>query len=109
MTEPARGGADGPKPATAADRRPGPGEAAVRQALITAIQANVLAVSELAARPDDDAALEMVRLSIAVLENLGEAARGRVLEEAVLEQKLAAAFERGRIWRRRLEVLPGGH
>jgi hypothetical protein len=109
MTEPARGGATDPRPATAADRRPDPGEAAVRRALIAAAESNALAVARLAARADDGAALEMVRLSIAVLENLGEAARHRVLDEAVLEQAEAAAFEAGRAWRRRLEVLNGGH
>jgi hypothetical protein len=105
MTVPAYGGADDPGPAA---RGPDPGEVAVRRALIIAAESVALAVAELAARPDDDAALEMARLSIAVLENLGEAARGRVLEEAVLEQKLAAAFEAGRSWRCRLEVIPGG-
>jgi hypothetical protein len=106
MTVPAYGGADDLGPAA---RGPDPGEVAVRRALIVAAESCALAVAELAGRPDDDAALEMFRLSIAVLENLGEAARGRVLDEAVLEQAEAAAFERGRIWRRRLEVLPGGH
>jgi hypothetical protein len=106
MTVPAYGGADDLGPAA---RGPDPGEVAVRRALIVAAESCALAVAELAGRPDDDAALEMFRLSIAVLENLGEAARGRVLDEAVLEQKLAAAFEAGRTWRRRLGIIHGGH
>ena len=101
-----------------ADDDPGPdgpagAEAAVRQALTLAAGALALAVAEMAARPRDDAALEMARISLAVVRKLGEAARGRAVSEAVQAEKERRAFDAGVAAgraqrRRRLGLIPGG-
>ena len=49
-----------------------------------AAEVNALAVSEALARPGDPAALEMARLSIRVLESLGETFRRLTTEEELL-------------------------
>jgi hypothetical protein len=88
------------------------GETAVQSALITQAAAVALAVRELAARPADDAALEMARLSVAVLQILGAEARRRVLDEAFLAEVRRRAYEEGvadcRAARCRLQVIDGG-
>jgi len=113
MAEPARRNADGEEPPA---RKPDPrasGWAAAQQAMITAAQSNALAVRELAARPGDAAALEMVKLTITVLENLGDAFRRLSFDEAVMAEERAAGYRDGyeacRAKRCRLEVIPGGH
>lgn len=112
MAEPARGGADDPRPAEA--RRPDPrasGWPGAQRAMAIAAQACGLAVTELASRPADPAALEMARLTLGVLENLGDTLRRLAFDEAVMAEERAAGFregyEAGRV-RRRLGVIPGG-
>lgn len=116
MTEPARGGTDGPGPVPVPARGPdprAPGWAGAQRAMVTAAESCALAVRELAARPDDAAALEMARLSVAVLEALGDCLRGLSFPEAVMEEERRRAFDEGvaigKAARRRLEVIPGGH
>jgi hypothetical protein len=78
--------------------------------MITAAESNALAVRELAARPDDDAALEMARLTITVLESLGETFRRLATEDAVMAEERAAGWREGweacKAQRCRLEVVP---
>jgi hypothetical protein len=110
MAVPARSGAADPEPA---EDPPGErGETAVQSALITQAAACALAVRELAARPDDAAALEMARLSVRVLQALGAEARRRVLDEAFLAEVRRRAYEDGfaacRAARCRLQVIDGG-
>jgi hypothetical protein len=77
-----------------------------------AAEAVALAVTGLASRPADPAALEMTRLCLAVLENLGDTLRRLSFDEAVMAEERAAAFSEGyeacKAQRCRLEVLPGG-
>jgi hypothetical protein len=112
MAEPARENAADPGPVP---RRPDPrasGWGDARQAMIIAAESSKLAVRELAARPDDAAALEMARLSIRILESLGETFRRLTTEDAVMAEERAAGFREG--WaackanRCRLGVIPGG-
>ena len=112
MTELARGGAH--DPGSPAPRRPDPrasGWASARQAMIVAAQSNALAVTELADRPGDANALEMVRLTITVLESLGETFRRLTTEEAVMAEERAKAYREGyeacKKERCRLEVVNG--
>jgi hypothetical protein len=80
--------------------------------MVVAAESCALAVAELAGRPDDDAALEMARLSIAVLECLGDCLRGLSFPEAVLEEERQRAFDEGvaacKAARCRLELIDGG-
>ena len=112
MAEPARRNADGEKPAA---RKPDPrasGWAGAQRAMAVAAESNALAVRELAARPGDAAALEMVRLTITVLENLGDTLRRLSFDEAVMAEERAAGWREGyeacKAKRCRLEVVPGG-
>jgi len=113
MTVPAHGGAH--DPGSPAPRRPDPrasGWASAQQAMIIAAESNKLAVSELAGRPGDANALEMVRLTIRVLESLGETFRRLTTEDAVMAEERAAGYREG--WaackanRCRLELVDGG-
>ena len=113
MAEPAHRNAAGP--AAPETRRPDPrasGWAAARQAMIIAAESNKLAVRELAARPDDTAALEMVRLTIGVLEALGGTLRQLSFDEKVFAEAHAAGFREGyeacKAQRCRLQVVDGG-
>jgi len=78
-----------------------------------AAQACGLAVTELASRPADPAALEMARLCLAVLENLGDTLRRLSFDEAVMAEERAAGFREGyeacKAQRCRMQVIPGGH
>ena len=77
-----------------------------------AAESNVLAVREALGRPDDDAALEMARLSIRVLDALGETFRRLTTEEAVMAEERARAYREGyeacKADRCRLGVVNGG-
>ena len=87
--------------------------------MIIAAESSKLAASELAARPQDAAALEMVRLTVRVLENLGEIARegveaerSRTADEVVHALELKQMYEQGvadcKARRCRLGVVDGG-
>jgi hypothetical protein len=112
MAEPAyAGAADSRLPET---RKPDPrasGWAAAREAMIAAAESNKLAVRELAIRPYDAAALEMARLTLAVLERLGETLRQLSFDEAVFAETHAAGFREGVEWckaqRCRVHVVDG--
>jgi hypothetical protein len=67
----------------------------VRRAIVTGAQAAGLAVTELARRPADAAALEMAGLTRAVLESALEMARRWVVDEAVLEAERERAYAAG--------------
>src|SRR2546423_183993 len=98
MAEPARGGTDGPGPVRAPARGPdprAPGWAGAQRAMVVSAELSAAAVRELAARPDDDAALEIARLSIAVLESLGDCLCGLSIPEAVMEEERQRAFHEG--------------
>jgi hypothetical protein len=79
--------------------------------MIVAAESNKLAVRELAARPGDDAALEMTRLTITVLESLGETFRRLAAEDAVMAEERAAGWREGweacKAQRCRLQVVDG--
>jgi hypothetical protein len=114
MAEPARDVADGPGPVPALARGPdprAPGWAGAQRAMVAAAELNAVAVRELAARPDG-AALEIARLSITVLENLGDCLRGLSFPEAVMEEERKRAFDEGvaacKAARCRLQVVGGG-
>jgi hypothetical protein len=115
MAEPARGSADDPGPADAPDRRPdprAPGWVHVQAAMIADADAVVLAAQQMIRRPEDPAAREMVALTLAALESLGEVARLCTVGEAVLAEQRQRGFDEGvaacKEARCRLEVLPGG-
>jgi hypothetical protein len=111
MAEPAHRNAAGP--AAPETRRPDPrasGWAAARQAMIIAAESNTLAVRELAARPDDAAALEMARLTITVLAKLGDTLRDLSFDEVAFAAERAAGYREGweacKAQRCRLHVVP---
>ena len=108
MAEPARAGADG------GARRPDPrasGWAGAQGAMSVAAEAVALAAAELASRPAEKAALEMTRLCLAVLQNLGDTLRRLSFDEAVMAEERAAAFSEGyeacKAERCRLQVVDG--
>ena len=113
MAEPAHRNADGPgAPGT---RRPDPrasGWGAAQQAMIVAAQACGLAVTELASRPGEKAALEMARLCRGVLENLGGTLRELEFGAEVFAEAHAAGWrardEACKACRCRLRVVDGG-
>ena len=76
-----------------------------------AAESNALAVRELAERPGDDAALEMARLSIRILEKLGETLRNLSFDEAVFAEQYDTGYREGyaacKADRCRLEVVNG--
>ena len=116
MAEPARAGADGGEPAEPPARKPDPrasGWAGAQRAMATAAQACGLAVTELAARPGEEAALEMARLCRGVLEGLGDTLHRLSFDEAVMAEERAAAWREGyeacRVQRCRLGVVPAPH
>jgi hypothetical protein len=112
MAEPAHASVDGAEPA---GRKPDPrasGWAAAQRAMATAAQSCALAVAELAARPGDGAALEMARLTLAVLENLGGTLRDLSYGEELLKGERERAYAQGvadcKAARCRLQVVDGG-
>jgi hypothetical protein len=112
MTEPARGGADGGgSPARKPDPRAS-GWGGAQQAMAVAAEACGLAVTELASRPGEAAALEMARLCRGVLENLGDTLRRLSFDEAVMAEERAAGYREGyeacKAARCRLHVVDGG-
>ena len=92
---------------------PASGWAGAQRAMSVAAQSNALAVRELAARPGDAAALEMVRLTITVLEALGDALRQLSFDEAIFDEVRSEGYREGyeacKAQRCRLGVIPGGH
>ena len=115
MAEPAYGGAEGARPEHPAAAQLDPRKliwADVRRAMVTQAEACARSVAGLAARPDDDAALEMARLCLGVLESLGEMARQWTIDEAVFDEQYAAGYREGyeacRADRCRLGVIDGG-
>lgn len=114
MTEPVQRTAGDPGPDDP-ERKPDPragGWADVRAALVTEARAVRLAVEEMARRPGDEAALEMARLNLSVLESLGVIAGRWQVDEAVIEAERARAYADGiaacKAARCRLEVIDGG-
>ncbi len=112
MAEPARDGTEPPAPE---GRRPDPrasGWAGAQRAMAVAAQAAGLAVTELASRPGEKAALEMARLCLSVLENLGDTLRRLSFDEAVMAEERAAAWREGyeacKAARCRLHAVGGG-
>jgi hypothetical protein len=112
MAEPARAGADGAEPPA---RRPDPrasGWGGAQRAMAIAAEVCGLAVTELASRPGEEAALEMARLSLGILENLGDTLHRLSFDETVMAEERAAGFREGfeacKAQRRRLGVIPGG-
>ena len=79
---------------------------------MVAAESNALAVTELTGRPGDANALEMVRLTIAVLERLGDTLRNLSFDEAVFTEQYATGWREGyeacKADRCRLGVIPGG-
>jgi predicted component of type VI protein secretion system len=112
MAEPARAGADGGE---SPGRKPDPrasGWSGAQQAMAIAARACGLAVTELASRPGEEAALEMARLCRGVLENLGDTLRRLAFDEAVMAEERAAGYREGyeacKAQRCRLQVVDGG-
>ena len=115
MGEPARGGADGPRPEHPAEAVLDPRKliwADVRSAIIASLYAAELAVTELASRPDGAAAREMAALTRDAFDRAVEIGRQWVIDEAVLAEQRQRGFDEGVAWckaaRCRLEVIPGG-
>lgn len=114
MAEPAHGAA-GPGPGDDPDRKPDPRASAwgdVRAAVMLEARAVRLAVGELAARPGDEAALEMTRTCLSVLEHLSVIAGRCQADEAVIRLTRDQAYAEGvadcKAARCRLEVIGGG-
>ena len=115
MAEPARGGADGPRPEHPAEAVLDPRKlvwADVRSAIIASLYAAERAVTELASRPDGAAALVMAALTRDAFDRAVEIGRQWVIDEAVLAEQRQRGFDEGweacRAQRCRLEVIPGG-
>jgi hypothetical protein len=115
MAEPVRASADDQGAPAPEGRRPDPrasGWAGAQRAMAAAAGAVGLAVTELASRPGDPAALEMARLTLAVLENLGDTLRRLSFDEAVMAEERAAGYREGyeacKAARCRLHVVDGG-
>ena len=120
MAEPARVSAADREP-PGPEREPGPAERGwldLQQAAVTAVRACVLAVQEMAGRPDSGAAVSMAELTRGCAEKLGdvacaglEAERARVLAGAVREAELQRAYDEGyaacQAARCRLSAVPG--
>jgi hypothetical protein len=113
MSEPARGGTDETAPDEA--RRPDPraaGWVLVQQAMIAGANAVVLAAQEMIRRPGDEAARDMVELTLTALESLGEVTRICTVDEAVLAEQRQRGFDEGvaacKAARCRLELIDGG-
>ena len=115
MAEPARAGAERPAPEHPEAAVLDPRKliwADVRHAITVQLEACAKAAAEVAARPDDDAAVEMLRLCVTVMESLGEMGCQWTVGEALLETQWQRGFDEGVEWckanRCRLEVVPGG-
>ena len=114
MTEPAYGGAEGARPEHPAAAQLDPRKliwADVRHDLVLWAETCAKQVAILAARPDDDAALEMARLCLAGLERAAEMASQWKVGEALLEAEGQRGFDEGVEWcktqRCRLELIDG--
>jgi hypothetical protein len=112
MAEPAYGGAEEGRPPPRSPDPRASGWAAAQQAMAVAAESNVLAVKEALGRPDDDAALEMARLSIRILERLGETIGNLKYGEAMFSEQYDAGYRAGyeacKAERCRLGVIDGG-
>ena len=114
MAEPVRASADDQGPPAPEGRKPDPrasGWPAAQRAMVIAAEAVALAVTELASRPGDPAALEMARLCGGVLENLGDTLRRLSFDAAVMAEERQRGFDEGyeacRAARCRLHVIDG--
>ena len=114
MAEPAYGGAEGPRPEHPQAARLDPRKriwADVRETIITCAHAAALAVTELAARPDDDAAVKMAALTREAFDRAVGIGRQWVVDEAVFDEQYAAGWREGyearKAERRRLGVVGG--
>ena len=115
MAEPARGGADGPRPEHPAEAVLDPRKlvwADVRSAIIASGHAAEHAVAVLACRPDDDGARKQAELTRASFDRAVEIGRQWVVSDASLAEMRQRGFDEGVVWckaqRCRLEVIPGG-
>ena len=115
MAEPARDSEGEPGPEHPAAAVLDPGKliwADVRSAIITNAHAAGLAVTELARRPGDAAALEMAALTREAFERAAEMGRQWTVDEAVLAEQRQRGFDEGvaacKAARCRLQVIPGG-
>jgi hypothetical protein len=115
MAEPARSGADGPGPERPAEDQLDPGKRVwgdVMSAIIANANVAGLAVTELARRPGDAAALKMAALTLEAFEGAVEIGRQWVVSDASLAEMRQRGFDEGvaacKAARCRLEVLPGG-
>jgi hypothetical protein len=83
----------------------------VQEAIITGAAAVVLAAQEMIRRPEDPAAREMVALTLATLESLGEVTRLCTVDAAVMAEHGQRRFDEGvaveRARRCRLHVIDG--
>lgn len=94
MGDPARNADDGDP----AGRKPDPrasGWAGAQRAMAAAAESVDRAVTELESRPGEKAALEMARLCLAVLENLGDTLRELSIPEAVMDEERTRAWREG--------------
>lgn len=115
MGEPARRNAEGPAPQDDPERKPGPRAAAwgdVRDAVIINSQAVALAAAEVAARPGDTRAGDMLELTLQVLARLASIAGRCTANEAEFEVERERGFAEGYAARDaercRLGVIDGG-
>jgi hypothetical protein len=115
MAEPARGGADGERPAYPEAAVLDPRKliwADVKSTIITCAHAAGLAVTELARRPDDAAALEMAALTREAFERAVGMGSQWVVDEALLEAEGQRRFDEGvaacKAARCRLQAVDGG-
>jgi hypothetical protein len=115
MAEPARGGADGPRPERPAEAVLDPTKRVwgdVMSAIIVNAHAAGFAVTVLASRPDDDDARKQAELARASFDCAVEIGRQWVVYEAALAEQWQRGFDEGVEWCRaqrcRLEVIDGG-
>lgn len=115
MSEPARGGADGPRPERPAEAVLDPMKrvwADVMSAIIAGACDAGFAVTVLASRPDDDDARKQAELTRASFDCAVEIGRQWVIDEAVLAEQRQRGFDEGvaacKAQRCRLGVIPGG-
>jgi hypothetical protein len=115
MGEPARGGADGPRPEHPAANQLDPRKRVwgdVMSAIIASLYAAEHAVTVLECHPDGAAALKQAALTRDSFDLAVEIGRQWVIDEAVLAEQRQRGFDEGVEWckaqRCRLEVIDGG-
>ena len=115
MAEPARGGADGPRPEHPAEAVLDPRKliwADVQNAIIASACAAEHAVTVLECRPGDAAALEQAALTRASFDRAIDIGSQWTVSDAVLAEQRQRGFDEGweacKAARCRFEVIPGG-